>query len=91
MGGRRHAHAFDHHNMVGGPAASSVVEVMWRIEGGIMQCYGTSAISVLQAEAANTYAPGCIFIRSLDAGTSIAYINVGAADAVADFEAITSS
>ena len=91
MGGRSHAHAFDHDRMVAGPASSSVVKVTWRIEDGILHCYGSSAISVLQAEPANTYAPGCIYIRSLAAGTSIMYINVGAADAVADFEAVTSS
>ena len=91
MGGRRHAHAFDHHNMVGGPAASSVVTVTWRTEEGILICYGLSAIATLEAEDADTYAPGCIYIRSLAAGTSVAYINVGASGAVANFEAITSS
>ena len=91
MSRTRYTLAFDQHNMVPGPAASAVVQVRYRTEEGILSCYGLSAISVLQAEAANTYAPGCIYTRSLAAGTSVAYINVGASDAVADFEAITSS
>jgi hypothetical protein len=91
MGGRSHAHAFDHDRMVAGPAASSVVQVTWRTEDGIMNCYGTSLHTVLEAEAADTYAPGCIYVKALAAGSSVAYINVGASGAVADFEAITSS
>jgi len=77
--------------MVPAPAPSTTVQVKFKTEKGIMDCYGTSAISVLQAEDADTYAPGCIYVRALAAGTSVAYINVGAAGAVADFEAITSS
>ena len=83
--------AFDLHNMVSGPAASAVVQVMYRTEEGILSCYGLSAIATLEAEDADTYAPGCIYIRSLAAGTSVAYINVGASGAGANFEAITSS
>ncbi|KKM80534.1 hypothetical protein LCGC14_1338840 [marine sediment metagenome] len=91
MARTRATKAFDMHNMVPGPAASAVVQVIYKTEEGILICYGLSAISVLQGEAANTYAPGCIFIRSLAAGTSVAYINVGASDAVANFEVIASS
>lgn len=85
MGGRSHAHAFDHDRMIAGPAASSVVQVIWRTEDGIMLCYGTSANTVLQAEPADTYAPGCIYIKVVAAGTSILYLNTGAAGAVATF------
>lgn len=85
MGGRRHAHAFDHHNMVSGPAASTVIQTIWRTADGIMLCYGTSADSVLEAEAAGTYAPGCMYIKVVPAGTSILYLNTGAAGAVATF------
>lgn len=85
MGGRSHAHAFDHDRMVAGPAASTKVQVIWRIEDGIMLCYGTSANTVLQAEAADTYAPGCLYIKVVAAGTSILYLNTGAAGAVAIF------
>ena len=83
--------AFDLHNMVPGPASSAIIRTIFKTEEGVMLCYGLSAISVLQGEAANTYAPGCIYIKSLAAGTSISYINVGASDAVANFEVIASS
>ncbi len=83
--------AFDLHNMVPGPLASTTIQTIYKTEEGILICYGLSAITVLQGEAADTYAPGCIYILSLAAGTSIAYINVGASGSVADFEAIASS
>ena len=82
MGRDRFTLAFDHHNMVPGPPPSTTVQVIFKTEKGIMLCYGTSADTVLEAEAANTYAPGCIYIKSLTAGTSIVYVNTGAEDAV---------
>lgn len=89
MGGRSHAHAFDHDRMIAGPAASSAVVVTWRTEDGIMSCYGTSAVSVLQGEPADTYSPGCLYTKVVSGGTSIVYINTGAAGAVATFTALT--
>ncbi len=85
MGGRSHAHAFDHSRMIGGPAASSVVQVTWRTEDGIMACYGTSANSVLESEPADTYAPGCQYTKVVSGGTSILYLNTGAAGSAATF------
>jgi hypothetical protein len=73
------------HNMVAGPAPSAVVQVIYKTEKGIMLCYGTAADTVLEAEAADTYAPGCIYIKSVTAGTSLMYYNTGAAGAVATF------
>jgi hypothetical protein len=81
--------AYQLHNMVGGPAASAVVKVIFRTEDGIMVCYGTAADTVLEAEAANTYAPGCLYIKVVSGGSSILYINEGAADSVADFVDVT--
>ena len=81
---------YELHNMVNAPVASAFIQVMYRAANGILGCYGTSAISVLNAEAANTYAPGCIY--QLVSGTSSkAYINIGAADAVATFVPIASA
>ncbi|MBE3139514.1 MAG: hypothetical protein IMZ53_02920 [Thermoplasmata archaeon] len=77
------------HGMVPGPAPSAVVQVIYRTEKGIMLCYGTSADTVLEAEAANTYAPGCIYIKCVSTGTSIMYYNTGAEDAVAAFTAFS--
>lgn len=85
MGRDRFTKAFDHHNMTPGPAASTTVQVIWRTEDGIMLCYGTSADTVLEAEAADTYAPGCLYIKVVSGGTSILYLNTGAAGAVATF------
>lgn len=66
MGGRSHAHAFDHDRMVGGPAGSSAIKTIWRTEDGIMIAYGTTAYgSVVDTD---TYAPGCIYI-DVNAGT----------------------
>lgn len=73
------------HNMTPGPAAKTVITVIYRAENGIMLCYGTAADTVLEAEDANTYAPGCIYIKVVAAGASIMYYNTGAADAVATF------
>jgi len=88
MGRDRFTLAFDHHNMVPAPAASATVQVIFKTEDGIMLCYGTAAHTVLEAEAADTYSPGCMYIRVVAAGPSITYTNVGAAGAVADFEAM---
>ena len=88
MSGSRYTLAFDHHNMVPAPAATSVVQVIFKTEDGILLCYGTSAHTVLEAEDADTYSPGCMYIRVLSAGTSITYTNVGAAGSVANFEAM---
>jgi len=84
MSRSRFTAAFDMHNMVPGPAASSVVQVIYRSEDGIMLCYGTAADTVLEAEAADTYAPGCLYIRVVS-GASVIYLNTGAAGAVAIF------
>lgn len=76
--------AFELHNMVPGPVASAVVQVTYKGEDGILKCYGTSAVSVLNAEAADTYAPGCVYTL-VDGTSSKLYINEGAAGAVAVF------
>lgn len=84
MSRTRFQQAFDLHNMVAGPKASAVVQVTYKGEDGILACYGTAAITVLQAEAADTYAPGCIYTLVSGVSSKI-YVNEGAAGAVADF------
>ena len=74
-------------NMVPGPDASTVIQVMYKGEDGILNCYGTSAITVLEAEAADTYAPGCIY-QLVSGASSKLYVNIGAAGAVANFARI---
>lgn len=78
------------HNMVPGPDASTTIQTTYRGEDGILGAYGTSAVSVLNAEAADTYAPGCIYLLVSGTG-SLAYINKGAAGAVSSFQELTSA
>ena len=80
--------AFELHNMIPGPDATAVVQVIYKGEDGIILCYGTSADTVLEAEAADTYAPGCIYIKISGTGSKL-YLNEGAAGAVAVFTEVT--
>lgn len=75
------------HDMIAAPAASTAIQTMYKTEDGIMMCYGTSAHTVLEAQA-NVYAPGCIYIKVVTAGPSIWYGNEGTA-AAPDFDVIT--
>ncbi len=77
-------------DMVPGPDATTVIQTTYKGEDGILGAYGTSAVSVLNAEAADTYAPGCIYVR-VNGASSIAYINKGAAGAVSSFQELTSA
>ncbi len=63
-------------NMVPMPAAEAAVRAMITTEDGIMLCYGTAANTVLEAET-NKYAPGCIYIKVVAAGSSVIYVNHG--------------
>jgi len=78
---------FKFETMVPGPAASATIRTIFETEDGILICYGTSAHTVLEAQA-NVYAPGCIYIKSLTAGSSIIYVNEGTA-ASPDFDVVT--
>ena len=75
-------------DMVEGPVASTVVRITYKSEDGILGCYGTSAVSVLNDEAADTYSPGCLYIR-VNGVSSIVYINEAAAGAVSSFQELT--
>ena len=77
---------FRHENMIPGPAAEVATHNIWETEDGVLMAYGLSAVSVLEATS-TVYAPGCIYIKSLTAGTSIVYVNVGTM-ASPDFESI---
>lgn len=78
---------FRHQTMIPSPLSSSAIVNIWESEDGVMLCYGTAAYTVLEAED-DTYAPGCIYIKSLAAGTSILYFNEGT-KAVPDFDVVT--
>jgi len=80
--------AYELHNMVPGPDASTDIQTIYKGIDGIILCYGTSADTVLEAEAADTYAPGCIYILISGTGSKL-YVNEGAAGAVAAFAEVT--
>lgn len=77
----------EHETMIPGPASSSNIIHEWTTEDGVMRAYGTAAYTVLEATD-DTYAPGCIYIKSLTAGSSIAYFNIGT-KASPDFDVMT--
>ncbi len=77
---------FRHENMIPGPAAGAVRDI-WKTEDGVLLCYGTDANSVLEA-IDDRFAPGCIYIKSLTAGSSIVYNNIGT-KASPDFDVMT--
>ena len=79
--------AYELENMIPFPAASAVIVPIITTEDGVLLCYGTAANTVLEADT-STYAPGCIYIKSLVAGTSIIYFNVGT-KASPDFNSAT--
>lgn len=80
---------FRHENMIAAPVASTAIQTIWKTEDGVLLAVGTPAVSVLEATD-DTYAPGCIYIKSLVAGSSVIYINEGT-KAVPDFDAITTA
>lgn len=79
--------AFDLHNMVPGPAASTTIQTIYKTEDGVMLCYGTSAHTVLEDQA-NVYSPGCIYIKVVAGGSSVIYVNEGTA-ASPDFDVVS--
>lgn len=78
---------YRHQNMIAGPAASATVVPIWKTEDGVLLCYGTAAYTVLEADT-DTYAPGCLYIKSLAAGSSLLYMNEGT-KAAPDFDLVT--
>ncbi len=68
--------SWEHENMIAAPAASTDIKSIFRTEDGILLCYSTVAHTVLEA-ITDAFAPGCIYIKLLTAGSSIAYFNIG--------------
>jgi len=77
----------EHETMIPGPLSSANIIHIWKIEDGVLLAYGTAAYTVLEATD-DTYAPGCIYIKSLAAGSSIMYFNEGT-KASPDFDQVT--
>ncbi len=59
--------AFELHNMIGGPAGTSVPQVMYRSEDGILHVYGT----VVPVDGSTDYAESCIFHKIGGSGSSL--------------------
>jgi len=79
----------EHEDMIPAPAADANVRVIFKTSDGILFCYGTAAYTVLEAEDAGTYAPGCIYIKAVNAGDSLLYVNQGLQNAIANFDLVT--
>ena len=79
--------SFEHENMIPAPLAVAAVRSIYETEDGVLFCYGTAAYTVLEADT-DTYAPGCIYIKSLAAGSSILYNNIGT-KAAPNFDVMT--
>jgi len=76
MSRSRYTLAFDHHNMVPGPAGVATPHVIYKSEDGILQCYG---ITVPTDDAAG-YAKGCLFYHTDGDINDKLYVNDGDAD-----------
>ncbi|GAG00459.1 unnamed protein product [marine sediment metagenome] len=74
-------------NMIPFQAASAEIVSFIETEDGVMYCFGKAAHTVLE-DTTDVYAPGCIYIKSLTAGTSVMYFNVGT-KAAPDFDTAT--
>lgn len=83
MSRSRYTLAFDHHNMVPAPAASSTVKTIFKTEDGILLCYGTGT----PPTTANTYAEGCLYFKVNDSSGNTCYKNYGTY-ASPDFEEV---
>ena len=79
---------FRHENMLAAPLSEAAPRTIFATEDGIMFCYGTAAYTVLEADTDYPYAPGCIYIKSLAAGSSEIYVNEGT-KAAPNFDKVT--
>ncbi len=73
MGRDRFTRAYDNHNMVPGPAGTSVDQIIWNTEDGISEFYGTGT----PPTTANTYAEGCIYHKHNASSDDTLYVNNG--------------
>jgi hypothetical protein len=64
-------------NMVAAPAGTATPKVIFKTEDGVLFCYGTAAVNVAPLTTASIYAPGCVYIKIVAAGTSVLYLNTG--------------
>jgi len=77
MSRSRFTQAYDLHNMVPGPASNAVPQVIYKSESGVMLAYGLTAVNAAPLTTAGIWAAGCLYIKSLVAGSSILYLNTG--------------
>jgi acyl CoA:acetate/3-ketoacid CoA transferase beta subunit len=75
---------FELNNMVAAPAGEAVVQVIFRSEDGILDCYGTT----VPTDADEDYATGCTFRKVNGGNATSIYVNEGDQDS-ALFKAMT--
>ena len=86
MGRDRFTKGYDHQNMVPAPASDANIRIIWTSEDGIQICTSTAA----PPSTANTFAEGCLFIKSNASSNDVLYVNNGTY-ASPSFEKILSS
>ena len=64
---------YDHHNMTPSKAGTSVDQVIWNTEDGIMDFYGTGT----PPTTASKYAEGCVYHKVNDTNEDTLYVNIG--------------
>lgn len=79
----RHDVAYEANNMIPAPAGKTSVQVIWKTEDGILQCWGTT----VPTDATAGYAPSCEFF---DVTNGVKYINEGTA-ASCDFNRVNTT
>lgn len=67
---------YDLDNMIAAPASSTTIRTIFKIEDGVLICYGSPGHTDLEATT-DVYAPGCIYLRSIGEAGSLMYINQG--------------
>ncbi len=72
MSRTRYTVPFDLHNMVPGPAGVAAVQVIYKSEDGVLECYGTTVPST-----ASTFAEGCLFHKVNATSADVIYTNIG--------------
>ncbi len=73
MGRDRYTKAFDHQNMTPAPASDANIRIIWTSEDGIQICTSTAS----PPSTANTFAEGCLYIKSNAASNDTLYVNNG--------------
>jgi hypothetical protein len=65
------------HDMVPAPASAATPRTIFKTEDGILFAYGLTAVNAAPLTTSGLWAPGCIYLKVLTAGSSVMYFNIG--------------